>query len=74
MANCVKRGVVAAVDVLFVGLVCGGVDLALTMGHGLDDERGENSKLTGKLGMGWGLAQSFGHGPGPVAGCGDGRL
>ena len=60
LAKCSKKGVSAAVGVLFVGLVCGGVDLALTMGHLLDDEGGECPILTGKLGLGRGLALAHG--------------
>lgn len=74
LAKCAKRGEVAMVGVLFVSLVSGGVDLALTMGYGLDDEGGECSIFTGKLGMGRRFAQSFSHGSGTVADFGEGRL
>ncbi len=74
LAPSAKRGVVGTVGVLFVGLVRGGVDLALTMGDGLDDEGGECPIHRGKLGLGRGRAQSFSHGPGTVAGFGEGRM
>ena len=73
LAKCSKRGVSAGVDMLFVGLVCGGVDLALTMGHRLDDEGGECSIVTGKLWLGWGLTQSFSYDVGAVASFCSGR-
>lgn len=69
-----KRGELAEVRVLFVGLVSSRVDLALTVGHGLDDEGGgEKGIVTRKSGLDLGVDQSFKHHPGPVASCGDGR-